>query len=295
MCAPDAYGVVEMLPARLPPSQHEIREAFRVDVGELRRCGDGWESVGWTDGTWFVKVWLGEPPEDLAVLAELALPVGIPRAQPTAGGALWAVTAHGEPYGLFPFFSGRHATSDDWRETAHALRLVHDHPLVSVPPVEIGEPCVAALRDLLDHPWIVDRRTEVQHYIDRLESVTERALATARPPVVLHTDFGGLNLLLDDSGRTTAILDWDGVCVGPREHDLWVAFEYADPCAFLDAYGADGIDRTHLEYALLRRAVQDLTARIVEGADREGIETWGFDRWRRLDGHLRSVASYPPS
>jgi len=276
-----------------PPTRQEIREVFGVGVGELRRCGSGWESVGWTDGVWFVKVWRDSPPVHLAVLAMLALPLGVPRARPTIEGALSAVTAPGDPYGLFPFFPGRHATADDWRETAEVLRLVHDHPLVSAPAVVFAEPCVAVLRDRLDHPWIVERRAEVEHYLDRLDSVMARAAATALPPVVVHTDFGGLNLLLDDSGRATAILDWDGVCVGPREHDLWIACEHADPCDFLDAYGADRIDPTHLEYALLRRAVQDLTARVVEGTDREGIETWGFDRWRRLDADLNRVASFP--
>jgi hypothetical protein len=276
-----------------PPSRHEIREAFGVDVGELRRCGTGWESVGWTDGVWFVKVWRDAPPACLAVIAELALPVGVPLARPTVDGTLSTATAGGDPYGLFPFFPGRHATANDWRETARVLRLVHDHPVVSAPAAVIAEPCVAVLRNQLDHPWIVERRAEVEQYVDRLESVTARAAATVRPPVVVHGDFGGPNLLLDDSGRATAILDWDGVCIGPREHDLSIAFEYADPCAFLDAYGADHIDVTHLEYALLRRAVQDLTARVVEGTDLEGIERWGFHRWRRLDAALSCAASYP--
>jgi Phosphotransferase enzyme family len=295
MGALTAYGVLPMALDPLPPTRHEIREAFGVDVGELRRSGEGWESVGWTDGAWFVKVWRSEPPEHLGVLAELALPVGVPCARQTIHGGPSAMTAHGEPYGLFPFFAGRHATADDWQETAHALRLVHDHPLVRAPAVAITEPCVAVLRDLLDHPWIIERRAEVEHYMDRLESTAALAKATPLPPVVLHTDFGGLNLLVDDSGRATAILDWDGVCVGPCEHDLWIAFEYADPCAFLDAYGASHVDLAHLEFALLRRAVQDLTARLVEGADREGVETWGFDRWRRLDADLRSITSYSRS
>src|SRR5215210_8084819 len=136
-----------------PPTRHEIREAFGVDVGELRRCGNGWESVGWTDGVWFVKVWRDAPPARLAVIAELALAVGVPLARPIVDGALSTATARGDSYGLFPFFQGRHATANDWRETAHVLRLVHDHPVVSDPAVVIAEPCVAVLRDQLDHPW----------------------------------------------------------------------------------------------------------------------------------------------
>jgi aminoglycoside phosphotransferase (APT) family kinase protein len=276
----------------LPPTRNEVREAFGIDVGELRRHGIGWESVGWTDGVWFVKVWHDAPPTNLAVLAQLALSVPVPVARPTVGGALSAVTAEGHPYGVFTFLAGRHATPADWRETARVLRLVHDHPLVDAPAAVIAEPCIALLRDHLDHPWISDRRAEVEQYIDRLESVIVRAAATASAPVLVHTDFGGWNLLLDDSGTATGILDWDALCVGPREHDLWVAFEHANPVAFLHAYGSSEVDRTHLEYALLRRAVQDLTARLVKETDREGIETWGFARWRRLDADLERAAAF---
>ena len=58
------------------------------------------------------------------------------------------------------------------------------------------------------------------------------------------------------------------------------------PADFLRAYGAVDLNPTHLEYALLRRAVDDLAARIAEEVDRPGIDTWGFDRWRRLDHNV---------
>jgi aminoglycoside phosphotransferase (APT) family kinase protein len=275
-----------------PPTPEEIRAAFGVEIGELRRHGVGWESIGWTDGTWFVKVWHDAPPTNLAVLEQLVLPVPIPVARPTVDGAGSAVTSDGRPYALFPFFSGRHATADDWRETARVLRLVHEHPLVDAPPVPLAEPCVGLLRDRLDHPWISDRRAEVEEFVDRLESVIERAAASTPPTVLVHTDFGGWNLLLDAAGRATAILDWDQAGVGPREHDVWIAFEHTDPVAFLTAYGAKELDATHLEYTLLRRAVQDLTARIVANTDREGIEAWGFARWQRLDADLARAAPF---
>ncbi|MGH8978971.1 MAG: hypothetical protein ACRDV7_12910, partial [Acidimicrobiia bacterium] len=80
-----------------PPARDEIRAAFGVEVGELRRQGIGWESIGWTDGTWFVKVWHDAPPANLAVLEQLGLPVPIPVARPTIDGARSAVTADGRP------------------------------------------------------------------------------------------------------------------------------------------------------------------------------------------------------
>jgi hypothetical protein len=52
------------------------------------------------------------------------------------------------------------------------------------------------------------------------------------------------------------------------------------------AYGAEGLDLTHLEYALLARAVRDLAARVFNEVDRVGVETWGFARMRRPDADL---------
>jgi hypothetical protein len=272
-----------------PPSAEEIRAAFGVDVGELRRHGEGWESVGWTDGTWFVKVWHAAPPANLHVLEQLDLPVPAPLR--AIDGALSAPSAVGT-IGLFPFVPGRVATRDDWPVVARWLRRVHDHPLVDLPAVVIEEPAIANLRERLDHPWIRDRRAEVEAHIERLETVIERARAIEVAPVLCHTDFGGSNLLLDDDGEVAAILDWDWAVLGPREHDVWIAFDEADSVAFLRTYGAEGLDLTHLEYALLRRAVQDLTARVVEETDREGVETWGFDRLRRVDADLQLASSF---
>ena len=156
---------------------------------------------------------------------------------------------------------------------------MHDHPLVDLPRLPIDETwCVETMRGLLDHPWIRDRRTEVEAQLDRLEVVTERARATPRPDVICHTDFGGHNALVDDdTGEVVAILDWDQARLAPREHDLWAAFEEPDPRAYLDAYGRDvDLDATHLEYALLARALRDATARLEIERDREGVETVGL-------------------
>lgn len=277
----------------LPPTSAEILEAFAIRVGDLRRHGLGWESAGWTDGVWFVKVWRDLPPANLAVLEQLKLSVSVPVAHLAVEGEPFALTAAGRPYGVFRFFNGRHATDDDWRETARVLRLVHEHPVVDLPAVTIGEGAtISDLRDRLDHPWISDRRREVAQYLSRLESVIEEAARYAPEPVLLHSDFGGWNLLVDDAGAASAILDWDQACIGPREYDVWVAFEHPDAPAFLRAYGVENLDRVHLEYALLRRAVQDLAARVVNETDRDGVELWGFARWRRLDADLARAAPF---
>jgi Ser/Thr protein kinase RdoA (MazF antagonist) len=216
-------------------------------------------------------------------LGDLDLPVVVPEVTTVIAG--WGVA-------VFPFVRGRQATGADAPALARAMRLVHDHPLVGLPRLPIDETwCIETMRSLLDHPWIRDRRAEVEAQLDRLECAIERARATPRPDVICHTDFGGHNALVDDdTGEVVAILDWDRARLAPREHDLWAAFEEPDPRAYLDAYGRDvDLDRAHLEYALLARALRDATARVATERDRQGVDTWGFDRWRRLDRNLALV------
>lgn len=55
---------------------------------------------------------------------------------------------------------------------------------------------------------------------------------------------------------------------------------------FLRAYGAEGLDPTHLEYARLARSLRDLAVRIRDEVDLEGVNTWGFDGLRRVDADL---------
>lgn len=57
----------------------------------------------------------------------------------------------------------------------------------------------------------------------------------------------------------------------------------------LAAYGARDLNATHLEYALLARALRDLAARVHDEVDRPGIEQWGFRRLARLDQVLDQV------
>lgn len=242
--------------------------------GFLPRC--------WTDGRQVLKVWDDGLPASLEVLDQLDLPVIAPLATGMVG--RWGVA-------VFPFVRGRAATSADAPALARTMRLVHEHPLVDLPRPPIDESwALETMRDRLDHPWIGNRRGEVEAQLDRLEGAIERARATPRPDVICHTDFGGHNALVDaDRGDVVAILDWDYARLAPREHDLWAAFEEPDPNVYLDAYGDVDIDDAHLEYALLARGVRDAAARVASEQDREGVDTWGFGRWRRLDDNLALV------
>lgn len=107
-------------------------------------------------------------------------------------------------------------------------------------------------------------------------------------PVLSHDDLGGHNLLLDATGNVAAMLDWDYACVGPREHDLWMVIDEERPTEFLNTYGAGevALSADLLEYALLRRALADLSARVSSERDRPGVDTWGFARLARLDATL---------
>lgn len=272
-----------------PPTRTELRDTYGIEVGELRRHPVGFESECWTDGLWFLKIWRDRPARNLEILEQLDLPV--PRPLRTRDGELTA-TANGWPYAVFPHVAGRGATDDDWAETARALRLLHDHPLVDLPLTPIEEPAIEFLRGHLDHPWIADRADEIVRMVDRLDAAIDAARAVQVPLVLCHNDFGHGNLLLDDHGRLAAILDWDWAGLAPREHDVWIATETPHAVEFLETYGAADLDRTHLEYALLRRAVGDLAARVEEEVDRPGVDTWGFARWHRLDANLSLFEPY---
>lgn len=287
--------------ASKPPSPDDLRRTYGLPASNnfIRHDG-GFESECWVvDGRWFVKAWRGEPPERLELLEQLhrrGLPVVVPLR--TSAGSLMA-TSGGRPYAVFPFVRGRPAGDDDWAEMARALRGVHAVRDVSLPRTTMEERCIDDLRARLEHPWIRDRRHDVAARVDRLEQVIERARSVEVPHVLCHQDFGGHNLLLDDDddgdgagcARVVAILDWDQARLAPREHDVWLAGDERHGLRFLEAYGAFDLDLTHLEFALLARALRDMAARVCEDVDRPGVDTWGFQRLARLE---RNLAMFRP-
>ncbi|MEU4287372.1 phosphotransferase [Kribbella sp. NPDC026596] len=273
----------------------ELERDFGLSVAVLRPHAGGYESDCWVaDDAWFVKMWK-QPgkPNGLELLGDLQVR-GWPTVAPirTTSGKLYAVL-HGRPYAVFPYIHGRTATHDDWRVTAEALRQVHE---LSEPPdlprVTVDEPEIRQLAQRLDHPWIVDRRDEVAAAIRRLDEVIGRVSATPVREVVCHRDFGALNLMLDEDGEVAAILDWEQAVIGPREYDVWIAAEGNHLESFLTEYGAHDLELHHLEYALLARGLRDMAARILDGVDRPGVDTWGFDRIARLDRDLTVFSSY---
>lgn len=271
-----------------PPKAGQVREAFGVEVGELRACPGGFEADVFTDGRWFVKLWRQPADGDAALaltveLADRGIPV--PPAQRAVDGS-YTGEHLGRRYALFPLRRRTLGLGGRYEAIAHAMRAVHDIPELALPRTELREWCIEALRDRQDHPWIGDRRDEVMAAVDRLEAVIERARAVEVPHVVCHHDLFPHNVLIGSGGRIAALLDWGQAMLAPREHDLFAALCEDDTVRFLRAYGAEGLDLTHLEYARLARSLRDLAVRVCDEVDLEGINTWGFDGLRRVDADL---------
>ncbi|MGW7681234.1 phosphotransferase enzyme family protein [Kribbella sp. NPDC054772] len=271
----------------------DLQRDYGLNVAELAPHPGGFATDGWVaDGRWFVKRWkAGERPVGLEQLAELRA-LGLPVIEPvrTLRGELSATTG-ARAYAVFPYVDGRTATWADWCVAARALRQVHDVPLtLELPEADTSEPWIEVLGRNLRHPWIADRAGEVAAAIVRLDGVRER-LGPVRK-VLCHTDFHGLNLLLDERGEVAAILDWENAVIGPREYDVWVAAEGDQLEKFLDEYGADDLALDHIEFALLARGLRDMAARVLNDVDRPGVDTWGFDRIRRIDTNLTVFQRY---
>lgn len=270
------------------PTVDDVQRAYGIAIEEMVSQGAGWEGRYWVaDGTWFVKAWHRAPPTNLGLLARLTAE-GLPVPAPLAAldGSLVA-QAGGVSYALFPFVRGREGTDDDWEATARWLRRLHEVRNVDLTRTAMDEAFIFEhLGTRLDHPWIRGRADELRVALDRLEVVIHRARAVEVPLVLCHNDFGGHNLLIDETGEVVAILDWDHACLAPREHDLWFAPETGHGREFLLTYDASNLEMVHVEYALLARALRDLTARVVNEQDRRGVDTWGFDRLARLPADL---------
>lgn len=274
-----------------PPTAAQVRSSFGVEIGELRPHPSGFEADAFTDGRWFVKLWRYEPDSDtaLALTADLAdRGILVPAAQRSLSGS-YTAEHHGRRYALFPFVEGRRATmAEDAEAIARAMRDVHEIGGLDVdlPRADLDEWCIDVLRDRRDHPWVGNRREELLAGVDRLEAVIERARTIEVPLVVCHHDLFPHNILVDENGQITALLDWGHTMSAPREHDLFAALCEEETVRFLRAYGAEGLSLTHLTYARLARSLRDLAARIVNEVDRDGVDTWGFDGLRRVDADL---------
>jgi hypothetical protein len=232
------------------------------------------------------------------------------------------------PLAFFPFFAG--VSPPDWPELPSDLR---DELARTVATIHRATPALAdvlppretfdlAFEDELrcaldavesmgpgDRPGqlllrdvVRQRREDIESQLARLHRLQARVRTLTGPLVLCHTDLGGDNHIVTDASQLV-VLDWDTASLAPPEYDLWSAvgdgFE-----RFLEVYrvagGAGPLHVDHFAFCLLRRYVEDMTARIsqilsqnlTDDEDREaldGMERWGFSRWAALDETLGGV------
>jgi aminoglycoside phosphotransferase (APT) family kinase protein len=140
---------------------------------------------------------------------------------------------------------------------------------------------------------------ELSQQLDRLDELQRLARLARSPFVVTHTDLIGNNLLVDDEGQLS-VLDWDDVRLAPPEYDLSLLLHGVQPMdsralsIVLEVYPPRPLRLELFAFFLLRRALEDFTARVVVLSDdgltpdeiadaSEGLELWGADQWRHHD------------
>lgn len=246
----------------------------------------------------------------------------------TRDNALWA-TFQGDRFAVFPYLPGRHAPLSAWPlafadEYARTVAAIHRGTALLedvLPPREdfalsfepdllaslsdiaaIGSQArlgLQALRDLMSR-----HSDDALAQIKRLRALQARVRNLPGPAVLCHTDLAGDNILVNEDGRLS-LLDWDGAVVATPEYDLKEAVgeDFGRVIAiYLAAGGAQPLDADRFAFYLLRRYLEDFSARVVnilhhnttadqDEDDLEGMEVWGVDRWNHLDATLVIIST----
>lgn len=300
-----------------------LQREYDLDAVDLRFVPVGFSTVCYKVGdSRFLKLWPAESNGGrsaelldielplLDVLDSLEMRARVPAPIRTVQGELRTSFA-GQPAALFPLLPGEHAPEEGvpheprlWTEMARVMADIHRAtPAVAHLPLprETFGPLVMPPLERCARV-VGSRAGELRRHIARFERVRAVAARLPGPRVLCHRDFGGYNVLFDSAGRLS-ILDWDWPAIAPPEHDL--RFAAGDGLGdFIAAYWAAGgvtaIRREQLEFAILRRGLEDLGARATrllrddvgeaEAAElHEGIARWGFDRCASVDGSLRAL------
>ena len=300
-----------------------VHQHYGFTVASIEFVPVGWGTVGYrlstADGSqYFLKLW-PDPQraagalDRLPVVQELhAHGLRVPYPLATTTNEL-SVEVSAGVIALFPFLAG--ASLPDWPlwprsvllEIGRTVRQLHAIPL----DLPFHEDFTASWREVLSPYYggevLAPYETELRGQLDRLDELRAVALTVPTRSVVTHTDLYGGNMLVDDEGRIS-VLDWDDVRLAPPEYDLCLLLHGVQPVdgraleTVLEVYPARTLRLELFAFFLLRRALQDFTARVVvlseagrtagEIADaREGLVLWGVDQWRHLDRRLDLVRS----
>lgn len=330
----DRAGLVEQVRAAYGL---EVEHITFIPVGYVAAC----YSLRCPDGQrYFLKLWPDTATgRSSAARQDIILPLiramherGVYRrvAYPlmTGNNTLWA-TFQENRFALFPFLPGHHAPLSDWSaafqdEFARTLAATHrgtemladvlppresfalsfEHDLLASLPViaSIGaqaRPGLRALRDLMRV-----RGDEMLAQVERLRYWQARICTSPYPAVLCHTDMSGDNLLVDEHGHLY-VLDWDEAVVASPEYDLKEAVGERFGRVvevYYAAGGAHPLDVDRFAFYLLRRYLEDITARVTsilrdnttqeqDDDDLADMEMWGFAQWNRLDAALATIAT----
>lgn len=243
----------------------------------------------------------------------------------TRHAALSARTAEGE-IALFPFIEGMplpdiwpDSLQDQWvaalirlhAATSQLADVLPERERFDLPFLAPLQQSLTRLRQLDVHARpglfaardrLLHAQPEIKAQIARLQALQQTVQRLPSPFAVCHTDLGADNLLQGQNGQLY-LLDWDEARLAPPEHDLhearWIDFERMVR-AYHKGGGASPLHVEQFAFYLLRRALNDMTARVVRlfapDADAasdtdalDGIEQWGFAQWRGLDGTLERI------
>ena len=178
-----------------------------------------------------------------ALVSSVTLPIPVPtRVGHSSGSYPW-------PFAGYRLLPGAPASErleeEELAEPAgRFLRALHAFPVADAVALgagadELGRTDVAkrsakaraALTELAQ-AGVVDRALALR----RLDEWTAAPFAS-RPRVLCHGDFWAKNLLVDDAGRLTAVIDWGDVHVGDPACDLGFALTLSSRRRFEDGYG----------------------------------------------------------
>jgi spectinomycin phosphotransferase len=229
---------------------------------------------------------------------------------PTRSGSLWTPLAEGHAEWrewrewrvmVYPFLDGETSltgmTDDQWQETGHIFRRIHEVPL---PPegfpsirTESFDPAAYLrwVRDFEDQhlqsqqagddgseptqtvraAWIANQST-IHTALTSLEQLGAALQSRALPAVIAHADLHAANLLRDAADHVY-VLDWDEVMLAPKERDF-IFIREPQAHAFWQGYGSrasEAVDWIALTYFRWERVVQDLIDEAVQALFRDDV------------------------